>query len=111
LFTWTRGLRRSPRRSRAPRRPATPTRGDTYYHHWLAALERLVAETGAGSPDEQERTRDAWRHAAHRTPHGHPIDLLGTARWVNSAVRPSMLAPQLTLRSKRCSAARAISMR
>lgn len=49
--------------------------GATYYHHWLAALERLVAETGAASADEQERTRRAWRRAAHRTPHGKPIEL------------------------------------
>ena len=54
---------------------STSDTGATYYHHWLAALERLVAETGAASRDEQERTREAWRRAAHRTPHGHPIDL------------------------------------
>ena len=49
--------------------------GETYYHHWLAALERLVAESGVASPDEQERTREAWRQAAARTPHGQPIHL------------------------------------
>lgn len=49
--------------------------GDTYYHHWLATLERLVAEQGAASSAEQERTREAWRRAAERTPHGHPIEL------------------------------------
>lgn len=49
--------------------------GDTYYRHWLAALERLVAEQGAASSAEQERTREAWRRAAERTPHGHPIEL------------------------------------
>lgn len=49
--------------------------GDTYYHHWLAALEALVAAKGASSPGELARTRDAWDHAAHRTPHGVPIEL------------------------------------
>jgi nitrile hydratase accessory protein len=49
--------------------------GDTYYHHWLAALERLVADRGAVSADEQELTRAAWRRAAERTPHGRPIEL------------------------------------
>ena len=24
--------------------------GETYYHHWLATLERMVAEKGAASP-------------------------------------------------------------
>lgn len=49
--------------------------GDTYYHHWLAALERLVAEKGASSAAELARFRDAWGHAAERTPHGQPIEL------------------------------------
>ena len=50
-------------------------RGDTYYRHWLAALEALVAAKGASSPDELARYRDAWDHAADRTPHGQPIEL------------------------------------
>lgn len=49
--------------------------GETYYHHWLAALERLVAESGVASAEEQEQTREAWRQAALRTPHGQPIEL------------------------------------
>ena len=49
--------------------------GDTYYHHWLAALESLVAVKGAGSADELERYRSAWAHAAARTAHGQPIEL------------------------------------
>lgn len=49
--------------------------GDTYYHHWLATLERLVAESGAASVAELERTQAAWRRAADRTPHGKPIEL------------------------------------
>jgi nitrile hydratase accessory protein len=50
-------------------------RGDTYYHHWLAALEMLVASKGAASADELNRTAQAWDHAAGRTPHGQPIEL------------------------------------
>ena len=49
--------------------------GDTYYRHWLAALEALVAAKGASSPGELARFRDAWDHAADRTPHGQPIEL------------------------------------
>ena len=52
-----------------------PDRGDTYYHHWLAALERLVAEKGVTDPATLRRYRDAWDHAADRTPHGTPIEL------------------------------------
>jgi nitrile hydratase accessory protein len=49
--------------------------GDTYYRHWLTALEALVARKGASSTDELLRYRDAWDHAAERTPHGQPIEL------------------------------------
>jgi nitrile hydratase accessory protein len=48
--------------------------GDTYYHHWLGALEDLLARKGIGSA-ETARWRDAWQHAANRTPHGTPIEL------------------------------------
>src|SRR5437867_3820125 len=49
--------------------------GETYYRHWLAALERLVAEKGIASLETQTRYRDAWDRAADRTPHGTPIEL------------------------------------
>ncbi|SFM61700.1 nitrile hydratase accessory protein [Variovorax sp. OV329] len=50
--------------------------GDTYYHHWLATLEALVARKGASDASEPAKYRDAWHSAAHRTPHGKPIELL-----------------------------------
>lgn len=49
--------------------------GDTYYRHWLAALEALVAAKGASSAQELGRFRNAWDRAADRTPHGQPIEL------------------------------------
>ena len=49
--------------------------GDTYYRHWLATLEHLVAEKGVATQDTLHRYRDAWDHAADRTPHGQPIAL------------------------------------
>lgn len=52
-----------------------PDTGETYYRHWLAALERIVAEKGASDPGSLARCRAAWQHAALRTPHGSPIEL------------------------------------
>jgi nitrile hydratase accessory protein len=52
-----------------------PDTGETYYRHWLAALERLVASKGLSDPATLTRTRDAWRHACARTRHGAPIEL------------------------------------
>src|SRR2546430_10579645 len=34
-----------------------PDTGETYYRHWLAALERIVAEKGVASPDTLARYR------------------------------------------------------
>jgi nitrile hydratase accessory protein len=52
-----------------------PDTGETYYLHWLAALERLVAEKGVATSETLHRYRDAWEHACDRTPHGKPIEL------------------------------------
>ena len=49
--------------------------GNTYYQHWLAALEALVAAKGAASAAALQRHASAWAQAAGRTPHGQPIHL------------------------------------
>ncbi len=50
-----------------------PDTGETYYLHWLAALEWIVREKGVADDATLGRYRDAWRRAADRTPHGQPI--------------------------------------
>ena len=52
-----------------------PDTGETYYRHWLNALERIVADKGATDTPTLARYRDAWDRAAERTPHGTPIAL------------------------------------
>jgi nitrile hydratase accessory protein len=52
-----------------------PDTGETYYRHWLATLERILAEKGVANSTALARTRHAWEHAAERTPHGTPIEL------------------------------------
>ncbi len=49
--------------------------GETYYSHWLATLERLVAAKGVATADLMHRYRDAWDRASDRTSHGKPIEL------------------------------------
>lgn len=46
-----------------------------YYSHWLAALEKLVAESGLVSLQALETREQEWHEAAARTPHGEPIEL------------------------------------
>jgi nitrile hydratase accessory protein len=52
-----------------------PDTGTTYYRHWLATLEKMVATKGVTTAATLHRYRDAWDHAADRTPHGEPIEL------------------------------------
>ena len=77
LFSWPEWAAALAEEIAAAQRAGDPDRGDTYYRHWLAALERLVAAKGAASADELQSTRKAWAHAAERTPHGQPIVLRG----------------------------------
>ena len=41
----------------------------------FARVETLVAAKGVATSDLLHRYRDAWDHAADRTPHGMPIEL------------------------------------
>ena len=51
--------------------------GKRYYHYWLTALEKLVADKRIVLADELRARRDAWEDAARTTPHGQPIVLPG----------------------------------
>ena len=75
LFTWPEWAATLGAEIKRAQAAGDPDRGDTYYRHWLAALERLVAEKGVADPGTLARYRDAWDHAADRTPHGQPIAL------------------------------------
>jgi nitrile hydratase accessory protein len=69
---WAAALGEEIKRAQAAGDPDT---GETYYHHWLNALERLVADKGLSDRATLKRYHDAWDHAADRTPHGTPIVL------------------------------------
>jgi nitrile hydratase accessory protein len=75
LFTWTEWAATLADQIRRAQAAGDPDTGETYYQHWLATLERLVAEKGVTTVDTLHRYRDAWDHAADRTPHGLPIEL------------------------------------
>jgi hypothetical protein len=52
-----------------------PDTGETYYRHWLAALEALTVQKGAARRAQLEQVQAAWDHAAKATPHGQPVVL------------------------------------
>ncbi|MFA6266631.1 MAG: nitrile hydratase accessory protein [Pseudolabrys sp.] len=75
LFTWGEWAATLSDEIKRAQAAGDPDTGETYYMHWLAALERLVAEKGVASRDTLHQYRDAWDHACDRTPHGKPIEL------------------------------------
>ncbi|MGC1520768.1 MAG: nitrile hydratase accessory protein [Steroidobacteraceae bacterium] len=75
LFTWPEWAEALSREINAAQARGDADLGDTYYQHWLRALESLVALKGAASADELAHCGRAWAEAAERTPHGSPIEL------------------------------------
>ncbi len=75
LFTWPEWAAALSQEIKRAQAEGDPDTGETYYHHWLATLERLVAEKGAASPQELVERKAAWDRAARATPHGQPIVL------------------------------------
>jgi nitrile hydratase accessory protein len=75
LFTWSEWAAVLAAEIKRAQANGDPDTGETYYRHWLATLENLVAEKGVASPETLLRYHDAWDHAADRTPHGQPIEL------------------------------------
>jgi nitrile hydratase accessory protein len=76
VFTWTEWAAKLGDEIKKAQAAGDPDTGETYYHHWLAALERIVAAKGLADAHVLSRTRGAWQRACARTPHGTPIELL-----------------------------------
>jgi nitrile hydratase accessory protein len=52
-----------------------PDDGSRYYHHWLAALECLVAAKALVAPPSLLTRKEEWAEAYRHTPHGSPVTL------------------------------------
>lgn len=75
LFGWDEWAAMLGEEIKAAQRAGDADTGETYYRHWLAALERMVAHKGIADRAALKRYHDAWERAADRTPHGAPIEL------------------------------------
>ena len=75
LFTWNEWAQALSAQILAAQAQGDPDLGNTYYRHWLSAIEALVNVKGISSPEELGRYQQAWNHAADRVPHGQPIEL------------------------------------
>ncbi len=74
-FTWSEWAATLSEEIRAAQQEGDPDLGDTYYKHWLRALERLCRERGLVSREEALGRKDAWQRAYLDTPHGKPVEL------------------------------------
>jgi nitrile hydratase accessory protein len=75
LFSWPEWAATLGEEIKRAQAAGDPDTGETYYRHWLNALERIVAAKGLAEVTMLARYRHAWHHAADRTPHGTPIEL------------------------------------
>lgn len=75
VFTWDEWAATLGSEIKAAQARGDPDRGDTYYRHWLAAIERIVRQKGIADEQTLVRYREAWDKAADRTPHGQSIEL------------------------------------
>ncbi len=72
-FTWSEWAATLGAEIEAARARGDPDLGDTYYQHWLAALERLATEKGLVRGGDLGARKAAWKRAFLNTPHGKPI--------------------------------------
>jgi nitrile hydratase accessory protein len=76
VFTWGEWAEKLGEQIKIAQADGDLDEGGTYYHHWLATLERLATEKGVTDPASLARYQHAWEHAAARVPHGQPIELM-----------------------------------
>ena len=74
-FTWPEWVKIFSREIKAAQERGDADFGDTYYQHWLNALERICAAKGFVDDEDMHRRKAAWRQAYRNTPHGQPIEL------------------------------------
>ncbi len=74
-FTWAEWTEALSAEIKAAPARGDPDLGDTYYQHWLAALERLAAEKGLVPAGALAARKAAWHQAFLDTPHGQPVAL------------------------------------
>ena len=74
-FTWKEWAAALASELKATAERGEPDDGSNYYHHWVAALERLVTGKGLTDARALRDRKEAWAEAYRHTPHGQPVVL------------------------------------
>lgn len=70
LFTWAEWAEQLSQAIAAARAQGDPDLGNTYYHHWLSALENIATDKALVSAEALAQRKDQVREE-HRRLHGH----------------------------------------
>jgi len=76
LFSWGEWASQLSEQIAIAQAEGDPDLGNTYYQHWMRALEKLVASKGLSSAEEIGEKARQWHQAYLNTPHGMPVKIL-----------------------------------
>ncbi len=75
LFNWQEWAEQLSGEIKLAQENGDPDLGNTYYQHWMRALEKIAGAKGLTNLEEVDVRSDQWREAYLNTPHGKPIKL------------------------------------
>jgi nitrile hydratase accessory protein len=81
-FTWSEWAAVLSQEIKAAQARGDPDPGQTYYRHWLNALERICADKGLVGREDTHRRAEEWRRAYRHTPHGQSVELSAAGKHV-----------------------------
>ena len=88
-FAWTEWVTVLSQEIKAAQERGDPDLGNTYYQHWLNALERICSAKGLVGGEDMRRRKATWRRAYLNTPHGKPVDLSAAFKQKQREEKPS----------------------
>jgi len=74
-FSWAEWAAFLSQEIKAAQQRGDPDLGNTYYRHWLNALEQICKQKGLIPVAGLLRRKEEWRLAYLHTPHGKPVEL------------------------------------
>ena len=74
-FTWSEWAETLGSEIQAAQDAGDPDLGNTYYDHWMRALERLSLEKSLVTRKTIDDRAEHWQRAYLNTPHGQPVEL------------------------------------